>query len=120
MKNSPDAYTRLLLDVLRGKQATFVRDDELQAAWDIFTPLLHKMYPDQITPVRAAGAGGANGASSGRHSNNSKVGRVRGRSPDVPPVLPYTFGSRGPKESDAIVRRMGYQRSDSYEWPARL
>ena len=38
-----DAYTRLILDVLRGKQATFVRDDELQAAWDIFTPLLHEI-----------------------------------------------------------------------------
>jgi hypothetical protein len=37
----PDAYSRLLLDVLRGEQAQFVRDDELAAAWDIFTPLLH-------------------------------------------------------------------------------
>jgi glucose-6-phosphate 1-dehydrogenase len=27
--------------VLRGEQAQFVRDDELAAAWDIFTPLLH-------------------------------------------------------------------------------
>jgi glucose-6-phosphate 1-dehydrogenase len=32
-----DAYTRLVLDVLRGKQATFVRNDELMAAWKIFT-----------------------------------------------------------------------------------
>ena len=38
---NPDAYTRLILDVLRGKQAGFVRDDELKAAWGIFTPLLH-------------------------------------------------------------------------------
>jgi len=35
-----DAYTRLVLDVLRGKQATFVRDDELLAAWEIVDPLL--------------------------------------------------------------------------------
>ena len=27
----PEAYTRLVLDVLRGKQATFVRNDELEA-----------------------------------------------------------------------------------------
>ncbi len=39
----PDAYTRLILDVLRGQQAAFVRDDELDAAWAIFTPLLHKL-----------------------------------------------------------------------------
>ena len=38
---NPDAYTRLILDVLRGKQSGFVRNDELKAAWDIFTPLLH-------------------------------------------------------------------------------
>ena len=28
--SGPDAYTRLILDVLRGEQATFVRDDELE------------------------------------------------------------------------------------------
>jgi glucose-6-phosphate 1-dehydrogenase len=36
----PEAYTRLLLDVLRGEQASFVRDDELVGAWELFTPLL--------------------------------------------------------------------------------
>lgn len=47
----PDAYTRLILDVLRGKQATFVRDDELKAAWRIFTPLLHQIESDKIQPL---------------------------------------------------------------------
>jgi glucose-6-phosphate 1-dehydrogenase len=37
---NPDAYTRLLLEVLREKQATFVRADEVLASWAIFTPLL--------------------------------------------------------------------------------
>jgi glucose-6-phosphate 1-dehydrogenase len=37
----PQAYTRLLLDVFQGKQAAFVREDELRASWEIFTPLLH-------------------------------------------------------------------------------
>ncbi|KAI9216047.1 glucose-6-phosphate dehydrogenase [Blastocladiella britannica] len=37
----PDAYEALLLDVLRGDQANFVRDDELDAAWALFTPVLH-------------------------------------------------------------------------------
>lgn len=46
-----DAYTRLILDVLRGKQATFVRDDELKAAWRIFTPLLHRIANEKIKPI---------------------------------------------------------------------
>ncbi|CAM9253697.1 unnamed protein product, partial [Heterosigma akashiwo] len=37
---SPDAYTRLILDTLRGVQATFVREDELRESWKIFDPVL--------------------------------------------------------------------------------
>ncbi|CAH0475320.1 unnamed protein product [Peronospora belbahrii] len=77
----PDAYTRLILDVLRGKQATFVRDDELRAAWKIFTPLLDEIERQQVKP------------------------------------LPYAFGSRGPKESDELVNRAGFQYHDgAYQW----
>ncbi|CAK5181008.1 unnamed protein product [Aphanomyces euteiches] len=47
----PDAYTRLLLDVLRGYQSMFVRDDELIAAWSIFTPLLQEIDAKQIKPL---------------------------------------------------------------------
>lgn len=50
-KGTPDAYTRLILDVLRGKSATFVREDELRRAWEIFTPLLHKIERENIRPV---------------------------------------------------------------------
>ncbi|KIK57894.1 hypothetical protein GYMLUDRAFT_228465 [Collybiopsis luxurians FD-317 M1] len=37
----PDPYEVLLRDVLHGDHSTFVRDDELVAAWKIFTPILH-------------------------------------------------------------------------------
>ncbi|KAL7555576.1 hypothetical protein ACA910_016186 [Epithemia clementina (nom. ined.)] len=47
----PDAYTRLLLDVLRAQQENFVRDDELINAWRIFTPVLHQTERDQIEPL---------------------------------------------------------------------
>ena len=47
---NPDAYTRLLLDVLRGKQATFVRDDELETAWRIVTPLLKEIEQGNVEP----------------------------------------------------------------------
>jgi hypothetical protein len=49
--NNPDAYTRLLLDVLQGKQAAFVRDDELRRAWEVFTPVLHKIEKENIRPI---------------------------------------------------------------------
>ena len=41
-----NAYTRLLLDVLRGDQSTFVRSDELNEAWRIFTPILHQIIEE--------------------------------------------------------------------------
>ena len=46
-----NAYTRLILDVMRGSQATFVRDDELRAAWKIFTPLLHQIDREKVKPI---------------------------------------------------------------------
>ena len=41
--SNPEAYTRLILDVYHGKHASFVRDDELRRAWEIFTPVLHEI-----------------------------------------------------------------------------
>lgn len=79
----PDAYTRLILDVLRGKQAAFVRDDELRAAWKLFTPLLNEIENNKVQP------------------------------------LPYVFGSRGPRESDELTRKVGFQyHQGAYKWKA--
>ena len=47
----PDAYTRLLLDVLRAQQENFVRDDELINAWRIFTPVLHETELEYVEPL---------------------------------------------------------------------
>jgi len=38
----PDAYERLLLDAMRGDQTLFMRADEVEAAWSIVTPILHR------------------------------------------------------------------------------
>ncbi|MBL7114964.1 MAG: glucose-6-phosphate dehydrogenase [Kiritimatiellae bacterium] len=46
----PDAYECLLLDVMEGDKSLFIRSDELEAAWDIFTPLLHKIDEDKLEP----------------------------------------------------------------------
>nr|CEL78737.1 TPA: glucose-6-phosphate dehydrogenase, putative [Toxoplasma gondii VEG] len=47
----PDAYERLLLDVIRGDKQNFVRTDELREAWRIFTPLLHEIEEKNIDPL---------------------------------------------------------------------
>jgi len=49
-KELPDAYERLLLDVVNGDKRLFIRDDELEAAWKLFTPALHEMDSKQIAP----------------------------------------------------------------------
>lgn len=46
----PEAYESLLLDVINGEKALFIRSDELAAAWDIFTPLLHRLETDKVKP----------------------------------------------------------------------
>ncbi|GHJ85132.1 hypothetical protein NliqN6_1534 [Naganishia liquefaciens] len=37
----PEAYESLILDAFKGDHSNFVRDDELDVAWEIFTPILH-------------------------------------------------------------------------------
>ena len=46
----PDAYECLLLDVIEGDKGLFIRADELEAAWNIFTPILHEIEKKSITP----------------------------------------------------------------------
>ncbi|GMR44947.1 hypothetical protein PMAYCL1PPCAC_15142, partial [Pristionchus mayeri] len=46
----PDAYERLFLEVFMGSQINFVRTDELDYAWKIFTPLLEKLQ--EVTPTK--------------------------------------------------------------------
>ena len=48
----PEAYESLILDSLKGDHSNFVRDDELDASWRIFTPLLHYLDENkEIVPM---------------------------------------------------------------------
>jgi len=59
----PEAYERLLLDVLRGDSTLFTRTDELEAAWAFVTPVLEYWEQNRIEPQPyAAGAWGPSGA----------------------------------------------------------
>lgn len=61
----PDAYERLLLDVLRGDSTLFMRSDELEAAWAFVTPVLNFWASNQLKPQPYdAGTWGPAGAQS--------------------------------------------------------
>ncbi len=47
---NPDAYERLLMDVVRGNQALFMRRDEVEAAWSWIDPLLESWSVSGDTP----------------------------------------------------------------------
>ncbi|CAM8956576.1 unnamed protein product [Rhodiola kirilowii] len=49
-KEIPDAYERLLLDAIEGERRLFIRSDELDAAWALFTPLLTELEEKKINP----------------------------------------------------------------------
>lgn len=46
----PEAYEALILDALRGDKSVFIRNDEVAAAWDIFTPALHELERRSVKP----------------------------------------------------------------------
>jgi len=55
----PDAYETLLLDVVRGEQTFFVRGDEVELGWRIYTPLLQELPQVHFYPAGTWGPPGA-------------------------------------------------------------
>jgi glucose-6-phosphate 1-dehydrogenase len=53
----PEAYERLLLDVMRGDSTLFTRSDEVEAAWAIIDPVLKQWASDGEIPMHAYPAG---------------------------------------------------------------
>ncbi|CAI0442227.1 unnamed protein product [Linum tenue] len=49
-KEIPDAYERLLLDAIEGERRLFIRSDELDAAWSLFTPVLKELEEKRTIP----------------------------------------------------------------------
>ena len=46
----PDAYERLILDCINGDRRLFIRADELEVAWEKFTPLLEEIEARRVQP----------------------------------------------------------------------
>jgi glucose-6-phosphate 1-dehydrogenase len=57
----PDAYQTLLRDIITGDQTLFVRADEVEASWDLYTPLLKRKGDLPLHPY-AAGTWGPEAA----------------------------------------------------------
>ncbi|XP_010534705.1 PREDICTED: glucose-6-phosphate 1-dehydrogenase 2, chloroplastic isoform X2 [Tarenaya hassleriana] len=49
-KEIPDAYERLLLDAIEGERRLFIRSDELDAAWALFSPVLKELEEKKTIP----------------------------------------------------------------------
>ncbi|XAR55252.1 Glucose-6-phosphate dehydrogenase [Bertholletia excelsa] len=49
-RETPDTYERLLLNAIKGKQHLFIRSDELEASWALFSPLLKEMEVKKVSP----------------------------------------------------------------------
>jgi len=81
----PEAYERLLLDAALGDSTLFTRRDEVEAAWDLVTPILEG-WGRIDTPEGVAG--GAVG--------NREV-----------PLYPYEAGTWGPAAADELLARDG-------------
>jgi len=59
----PEAYERLLLDVIRGDSTLFTRSDELEAAWEFLDPVLdYWRHPEYQPELYAAGSWGPKSA----------------------------------------------------------
>ncbi|KAL4452485.1 hypothetical protein ABPG75_008147 [Micractinium tetrahymenae] len=46
----PDAYERLILDCINGDRRLFIRNDELEVAWQKFTPVLKEIEQRGVQP----------------------------------------------------------------------
>jgi glucose-6-phosphate 1-dehydrogenase len=64
VRQSPEAYERLLLDVMLGDSTLFTRKDEVEHEWSILTPILEAWADTQVSdfPNYEAGAWGPQGA----------------------------------------------------------
>jgi glucose-6-phosphate 1-dehydrogenase len=51
MSQSPEAYERLILDVMRGDATLFTRNDEAEAQWRIIDPIEQAWAKDTTSPA---------------------------------------------------------------------
>ena len=48
----PEAYERLLLDVINGDASLFTRADQTEISWDLFDPILDSWQDPAVSPLQ--------------------------------------------------------------------
>jgi len=51
LSQSPEAYERLILDAMRGDASLFTRNDEVEAQWSIYDPVLEAWHNSSESPA---------------------------------------------------------------------
>lgn len=74
----PDAYERLIMDVIRGNQTLFMRGDEVEAAWNWVDPIIAEWSESGETPLPyAAGSSGPDDALMLLHRDGRRWREIR-------------------------------------------
>ncbi|AXC49598.1 glucose-6-phosphate dehydrogenase [Paracoccus suum] len=74
----PDAYERLIMDVIRGNQTLFMRGDEVEAAWAWTDPIIRAWDEAAASPeAYDPGSGGPEEASRLMHRDNRRWREIR-------------------------------------------
>jgi glucose-6-phosphate 1-dehydrogenase len=58
LEEAPDAYQRLLLDLMLGDPTLFIRADEAEGAWSILAPVMKSWEEKREVAMYAAGEWG--------------------------------------------------------------
>jgi glucose-6-phosphate 1-dehydrogenase len=74
----PDAYERLIMDVVRGNQTLFMRGDEVEAAWAWTDPLIAAWESGEVKPIPYdSGSSGPEEALALKHRDGRKWRDIR-------------------------------------------
>ena len=74
----PDAYERLVMDVVRGDQTLFMRGDEVEAAWHWLEPILERWSQNEEAPeIYDPGSAGPDEALMLLHQNGRRWREIR-------------------------------------------
>lgn len=102
MLTSSSPNRALILDAFKGDHSNFVRDDELDIAWKIFTPLLHHIdgtpncFPSPFRSVADSLSSSALQSKSPSPNRTSTVLVAPPRSTTSPPSTEATSARRSP------------------------
>ncbi len=107
----PDAYERLIMDVIRGNQTLFMRGDEVEAAWAWTDPIIRawEAEGDRPTPLRSGlqRAGGCADADAPRRATLAGDARMKFIEYPDRELMMLSLANRIAGELGGFLRREG-------------